>query len=168
MKLKIKLIISTIIILIATILFSLSSYIKNIYNDVTFEQLIFSLKFAEGTSSDVIINGVKYCLPIIIVLTIFLASPYIIKLKKVTNIKIELKKVSKIIKLQILPIKNSIVYSIIVMLILCFYSLDSIGLLDYIISQNQSTSIFEDYYVNPNEIELIFPEKKQNLIYIYI
>mgnify|MGYP006954074656 CR=1 FL=1 len=160
MKLKIKLIISTIIILIATILFSLSSYIKNIYNDVTFEQLIFS--------SDVIINGVKYCLPIIIVLTIFLASPYIIKLKKVTNIKIELKKVSKIIKLQILPIKNSIVYSIIVMLILCFYSLDSIGLLDYIISQNQSTSIFEDYYVNPNEIELIFPEKKQNLIYIYI
>ena len=31
-----------------------------------------------------------------------------------------------------------------------------------------TSTIFEDYYVNPKDVEITFPENKKNLIYIYM
>ena len=45
---------------------------------------------------------------------------------------------------------------------------DSISLGSYIVSQIQSSDFIEENYVDPGEIELHFPEKKRNLIYIYM
>ena len=45
---------------------------------------------------------------------------------------------------------------------------ESISLGNYIVSQIQSSDFIEENYVDPREIELHFPEKKRNLVYIYM
>ena len=45
---------------------------------------------------------------------------------------------------------------------------ESISLGNYIVSQIQSSDFIEENYVDPGAIELHFPEKKRNLIYIYM
>lgn len=170
MKSKINKIINTILLgillLTAITIFAVSLYIKNVFGNAQFEQLLFSLQFAEGTSNDVIIDGVKYCLPIIIILSIVLIIPVIIRLKKNTFLKINIKK--KELKFQLFPLNHRIIYTLIVFLLLTIYSFDSIGFFDYLIKQNQSSHLFEDYYINPDEVKITFPEEKQNLIYIYL
>ena len=39
---------------------------------------------------------------------------------------------------------------------------------DYVRHQLSTTTIFDDYYVDPAAVELSFPEKKRNLIYIFV
>ena len=45
---------------------------------------------------------------------------------------------------------------------------ESISLGSYLLSQIQSSTFIEDHYVDPKGIELHFPEKKRNLVYIYM
>ncbi len=42
------------------------------------------------------------------------------------------------------------------------------GLDDYIRARLDSTTLFEDYYVDPNEVDITFPEEKRNVIYIFL
>ena len=39
---------------------------------------------------------------------------------------------------------------------------------NYLYNQTHPSHLYETSYVNPNEVELIFPEKKRNLIYIFL
>lgn len=48
------------------------------------------------------------------------------------------------------------------------YGLYGIGFFDYIFSSFKTTSIYDEEYVDPNEVKLTFPEKKRNLIYIVL
>lgn len=41
-------------------------------------------------------------------------------------------------------------------------------MVDYVVSQNVNSQIYEDYYVNPKNAQITFPEKKKNLIYIFM
>ncbi len=43
-----------------------------------------------------------------------------------------------------------------------------LGVVEYIRSSKERSSYIEDNYVDPNEVELTFPEKKRNLIYLYL
>lgn len=168
MKSKIKKIISITLIVIATILFALSLYIKNKFGDAKIEQLLLSLMDATGTSNDVIIDGIKYCLPIVLILSIVLVLPIFIKHNKDIKLKIFLKRnKKKNFKIKLFPIPN-IIYSVIIFIILVIYSFNSMGAFEYINNQIHSTKIFDDYYVNPSEVSLTFPKEKQNLIYIYM
>ncbi len=42
------------------------------------------------------------------------------------------------------------------------------GLDDYIRARLDSTTLFEDYYTDPNDVEITFPEQKRNVIYIFL
>lgn len=154
------------ILIISIIIFAISLYIKNIFGNAQFEQLLFSLQFAEGTGNDVIIDGAKYCLPVIIILAIILLLPLLFRSKKITFLKLNLK--DHQFKFQLWPLKHRIIYTLIIFLVLTTYSFNSIGLFDYLISQTLSSDLFENYYVNPKEIKMTFPDEKQNLIYIYL
>lgn len=41
-------------------------------------------------------------------------------------------------------------------------------LMEYIQYTKEETSLYEDYYVDARDVDIIFPEKKRNLIYIYM
>lgn len=44
----------------------------------------------------------------------------------------------------------------------------NLGLFEYIYHQMKTTEIYDEYYVNPKDVEITFPQKKRNLIYIYM
>ena len=53
--------------------------------------------------------------------------------------------------------------------IFTFYQVEiNLGLLDYFRYQGEDSTFVEDNYVDPAAAELTFPEKKRNLIYIYL
>lgn len=43
-----------------------------------------------------------------------------------------------------------------------------VGMWDYIDHLGEVSTFYEDYYINPKDVAITFPEKKRNLIYIYL
>ncbi len=168
MKSKIKKIISILLIFISTLLLTIALYIRNVFGNAQFEQLMYSLRYSEGTSSEVFIDACKYCLPKCLILSIILILPFIIKYKTNIYLKLELKKKNKSKKILLYPFKHYLLYSFIIFIALITYCLSSIGTFDYLIKSNQSSSFIEDNYVDPNTVKLDFPQDKQNLIFIFM
>lgn len=153
MKEKRRIIIYTILIVLACIIISLCLFAKNQFGNPQYEQLIFSLLLSKGSSWDVIFSGVLYCLPIVLVGSLcFLPFLYI----DLTKLKINFFKFYKGLYTSIIFIGSLI------------YAFNSIGLFSYLYAQTKQTSLFDNYYVEPKEELLTFPEKKKNLIYIAV
>ncbi len=51
---------------------------------------------------------------------------------------------------------------------LTWYSVCKAGLDAYLAARMDQTTLFEDHYVDPDTVEITFPEEKRNLIYIYL
>lgn len=166
MKLKIKKIISSFIIVLSFTILAITLYIRDIFGNAKFEQLIYSLLYAEGTSNDVVLNALKYCVPIIIFLSIIFIFMIVKDSSKITKIKIIIR--NKNYSFKIFPIKNKLIYSTILLIVILSYSSHSIGLFEYIKNQTIKTTIYEKYYINPETTKLEFPENRRNLIYIYL
>lgn len=58
--------------------------------------------------------------------------------------------------------------SLTLLISLTWYSVCRTGLDTYIAARMDQTTLFEDHYVDPDSVEITFPEKKRNLIYIYL
>lgn len=49
-----------------------------------------------------------------------------------------------------------------------WYAIDRLGIVEYFRYQSEESYLIEENFVDPNSIALTFPEKKKNLIYIYL
>lgn len=67
-----------------------------------------------------------------------------------------------------ISLKLKLVYAIIILSVSLWLLLSSFGVYGYIKSLSATSRIFEEHYVNPESATLIFPEKKRNLVYIYL
>ena len=170
MKKKISKALYILLIIIFIVIFYLALYLKNKFSSITTEQILYSLLYSEGTGFEAIENGLIYVLTrtIITLIIILIIKKLISKLKYsvLINIKINKKKKSfEVFKLNFLR-------KTIILLFLIFISLFSmfkaLKIDEYIKLQNTSSKIFEDYYVDPNEVSISMPDEKQNLIYIYV
>ena len=65
------------------------------------------------------------------------------------------------------PILSSVI-SMVLVVALLFTAGNNIGLFHYIWAKNQLTEFYELEYVDPNTVDITFPEEKRNLIYIYL
>ena len=54
------------------------------------------------------------------------------------------------------------------MLVLIIYAFYNYDIFSFVRNQFEESSFIEDEYINPNDVELTFPEEKRNLIYIYL
>ena len=66
------------------------------------------------------------------------------------------------------PLKFKLSYAIIVFLISIWILLGSFGVFGYLRSIALSGQIYEQHYIEPSKVNLVFPEHKRNLIYIYL
>lgn len=109
-------------------------------------------------------DSVRYVIIGTFVSLSFISLPLIAG-KVFTSFKLQFKIFNKNIKLFPFSLKW---YSIFILIcaILCFFR--QIGIKDYILNQFSKTNIYEDYYVSYEDGMVDFPEKKRNLIYIYI
>ena len=160
---KVNLVLASIFIILFFAVFYMVSY----YNNVPPEQLMFHLQVPLGGTSFAMIKDIvlKIIVPIIlsIVILIELATSHkdklILEYKNkeiftITPLKLDLKIISLIIIIAIVAI-------------LMFFS-KKYNLTNFIQSQFVTSSFIEDNYVNPATVKIDFPDKKKNLIYIYI
>ena len=171
MKNKIKTMVKIFILLFFSICIVGSNYFVNNFRDQSFEEIIFHLiSGVGGTSSSVVFDIIKKCFVLICIITIvlyFLQSNNFFKTNKYLKVKIK----GKEKKICIYPIKFIQKYKK-----LFFFLLEIIAIIcvvksfkidNYLKNQFQRTKIFDEYYMQGENVNITFPEEKRNLIIIF-
>lgn len=136
-----------IMLFIAILLILSIEWLYNTTGNLTIEQLIFHLKVPiEGTNTSMVWKYIIQVIPLSIVLTIIITTI----VKKLAKIKI-LKHLDKIILLA----------SIIFVLVRA-------NVIGYVANQIMASKFIEENYVSVTEEDIVFPEEKNNLIYIFL
>ena len=169
-KIKISSVFIFVFFTLALIIFYVTNYINESFSNITVDQLLYSLKSAEGTSSTIIYNGALYVLkhiwPIYLICVIFIIlSKIFIKTKTYLNIYIKNKKFR--INMFPIPIFLKFMFSVFLFYLSLNYVYTESNLSNYFDS-NRKTNLFNTYYTDPLNIEISTPKNKKNLIYIYV
>lgn len=163
----VKVIIGTLFLLLANILF-IGMYQMNIlFANVDFAEIIFNLKMPlAGAQTNSIFAAFSQCKYIIIFLTVIGLIPAI-KSDSVHCLVLHIWKKSFSIPLNLweryyLPFTSFLLVAAIT------YGAVSLDVPSYITSRLHHSNLYEKYYVNPSTAEITFPKKKRNLIYIFM
>ena len=165
MKKKIICIIIVLLILISFIATVSLEWLYNTFGHLTMDEIIFHLKVPmEGTNSDAIFNYLITCIPIILISTVVISFLLIYPILKDIKIKGNIIYTSKKKKTAWINLTLSIL--ILVVSIIRIFTVTDIK--DYIKNQLDTSEFIEKEYIDPRNVKIEFPEKKRNLIYIYL
>ena len=168
----IKLFFNFVIIFIALIIiFSTNWTIKNCQFD-NFDQILFTLNSSVTTASNSMVNDFivdNILVPFIITIVILIINlliKYIFR-KKNAYLTITIIKLNKTIKLNFKTIlKLLLLFSLFGYSI--YYAISNLYIFNYIKYSYIESNFFEVSYKDPKTVELEFPKKKRNLIYIFL
>lgn len=128
------------------LLMFLESWIYEEFGFVSIESVIFQMKAPMiGTNSDYYISFLQF----VFLPSIIIAGAMIFFIKRIKN-------------------NYMLIIGTIVMLGGIIYFGNEMRVVPYIIHQFSTTQLYEEYYVDPNEVDIEFPKEKRNLIYIYM
>ena len=137
------------------ILYNLGNWVLDTWGLLSIDEIIFHLKVPlEGTNSDVVLDGINACVPLA-VLVLFLAIFLIIVLKNKHG--------------------KCMISLFLIAVIACgsagkaaYKVYDELDVKEYLASQKKESHFIEQNYVDPRTTKITFPDKKRNLIYIYL
>jgi len=157
-----------ILLFIAILAFMSALWYINMYGNVGFAAIIFTLTAENGGAVEkniLLTYSLKALLPSII-LTFLVMFFLWAKPKK----SLLVKSIAKDKTYTIFPFSRRIAIIISIVLILSFLITASlmVSLPQYLISSFEKTNIYDKEYVDPNSVEITFPEEKRNLICIYL
>lgn len=154
MKEKTAKIIIVTFVLIASILTVSITWLYANFGNLSMEEIVFHLKVPmEGTSTDMIWKYIIECPWKILALTVLISVLLIKSIKKSEDKKITRRTVRISVIIFVVSIVNALVVT------------DLIG---YIADQINHSQFIANEYVNPEEVNIEFPEQKRNLIYIFL
>jgi len=149
------------LILLGFLCFFSAAWYVRVYGRIGFDSILFTLTSSlSGTQSTLIQEYLLHAaLPAVLFSTgisLFLFLPW--------------RSFPRSRKLQLLPVRRSIAVGISVVLsfVLIIHAAFNVELVEYIINRIQTSPLYESEYVDPNSVQIRFPEKKRNLIYIYL
>ncbi|MBR2679045.1 MAG: LTA synthase family protein [Bacilli bacterium] len=122
--------------------------------DETLFQLTTPIKSAESSIITTYLTD-SFCIALLASIIIYIMIIFITK--KVKN-KHNSKKINTITVTILLIIATIIIY-------VC---LDKIGFIKYTKNQFRESNFIKENYTNPKKVDITFPEKKRNLVYIYV
>lgn len=141
------------------VLFGTISYFTNTWKELTYQEILFHLKTSiEGTNPDMVISGlVHYGIPMLLLFIVLVVILHIVKKKKP-----KIKMIVAAGMLLVLLVAN-------IFNIIRFNNKTNV-ITDFINSKKGITGpdFVGENYVDPATVSLTFPEKKRNLIYIYL
>lgn len=169
-KNKIKSIMFWVVSSILLIILLVSIYINKTFSNVTFDQLIYSLKSSVGTSPEAISGGFKFVFWYYILILVITISIIKFFRRNANKYFINMCYKNKKYNIQCYPIKKiyKIIMYILFVIVSIFLSLKNFKVFEYIKFQISSSKIFEEYYVDSSKAKIESPENKKNLIYIYV
>ena len=144
-----------IISVLGFILYNLGKWVLDTWGLLSIDEIIFHLKVPlEGTNSDVVLDGINACVPLA-VLVLFLAIFLIVGLKNKHG--------------------KCMIALFLIAVIACgsagkaaYKVYDELDVKEYLASQKKESHFIEQNYVDPRTTKITFPDKKRNLIYIYL
>ena len=144
-----------IISVLGFILYNLGNWVLDTWGLLSIDEIIFHLKVPlDGTNSDVVLDGINACVPLA-VLVLFLSIFLIIGLKNKHG--------------------KCMIALFLVAVIACgsagraaYEVYDELDVKEYLVSQKEESHFIEQNYVDPRTTKITFPDKKRNLIYIYL
>lgn len=146
-----------IIIISLSIAFFLTISISWLYANfgyLTLEEIVFHLKVPmKGTSTDMIWKYLKQCPWKIIALTIIVSILLIKRMKESDNLK---------------DIKISVGIATLLFIVSITHIVIATDIVGYVYNQTNKSTFIAEEYVNPEEVNIQFPEQKRNLIYIFL
>ena len=173
-KFKILIIIRNILYFLLLLLVLFSIFVKKEFYNVSFEQLLFSTFNTTGANYEIVWRGFKFIFgwSFFIVLIMFVIKKIYnyLKIAVIFKFKIKGKKIKKEFKFNLfeMTLVRHIILFVLIMIVGIYSSISLINLDSYIKAQLKNTEFFERYYVNPKKVDVEFPNKKRNLIYIYV
>lgn len=140
-----------ILLYIASLVIAGITYVKKYFPLVNFEQILYGLTNMKGSSASGIVDGTIFTFSVGTLIFLILLVIYILlhNSKKVILIRIKY-------------------YSGLILLGSLIFALYAIGVFEYEINLFKQTKIYNKYYVDGNGVDITFPDKKQNLIFIYM
>ena len=140
-----------ILLYIASLVIAGITYVKRYFPLVNFEQILYGVTNTKGSSSSGIVDGTIFTFSVGTLIFLILLVIYILlhNSKKVILIRIKY-------------------YSGLILLGSLIFTLYAIGVFEYEINLFKQTKIYDKYYVDGNDVDITFPNKKQNLIFIYM
>ena len=144
-----------IISVVGLILYNLGNWVLETWGLLSIDEIIFHLKVPlEGTNSDVVMDGVRACLPMAVIV-LFVCIFLIIGLKS--------KRLHCMIALLLIAVIScgSAAKS-------AYRVYDELDVKEYLTSQKKESHFIEQNYVDPRTTQITFPEQKRNLIYIFL
>lgn len=144
-----------IISVLGFILYNLGNWGLDTWGLLSIDEIIFHLKVPlDGTNSDVVLDGINACVPLA-VLVLFLSIFLIIGLRNKHG--------------------KCMIALFLVAVIACgsagraaYEVYDELDVKEYLVSQKEESHFIEQNYVDPRTTKITFPDKKRNLIYIYL
>ncbi len=140
--------------------------------EVSFEEILFTITSPlEGSDVSFLDEAVEYVTPdLLSIIGVFIMVLLIVVLLRVILIQIRIK-IGKIMwKVDLYWLLKLVCF--IVVFVSCFnsvsYAFESLELKEYVERKLDKTTIYEEYYVNPNDVVITSSDKPKNLIYIYL
>ena len=162
--------ISVILCFLSFILIESGNWLVKTFGDVAFEQYLFYLFGPkDGTNTNIFGQYFLECFLKVVLWTVLFAVIYFVLLRIFHSVRTSLK-----IRLGRRYLRWNLSFSTLVLIgsILFFVTSgfvfsNTVGLHDYLVNQTSFSTIYEDYYVDPNG-KVTFPEEKRNVIIIYM
>ncbi len=149
----------------ALCLFSANWYIT-VYGDLGFDSILYTLfnglgGVQGGLLTDYALKGI---LPTLLVTAL---GTFLLFYKSKKQLKISFKDKKEF---RIFPFYKtvSLLVSAVLFLTMTFTAADKVRLFEYVKNSTSQTKLYDEKYVDPLTAEIKFPEKKRNLIYIYL
>ena len=158
------------------ILFSfLARWLLNTWGNISMEGIVFHLKVPlTGTSNEYIYGFILNVLIPTFILYIIIYIFILLVLKNYLIFEIIIKKINKKIYFNLFGIHSKIYYQVVFLLSIFIinisigYVIGKLDIKEYLKNQMTNSPFIEENYINPDDVNLIFPKNKQNLIYIFL
>lgn len=161
--------------LIVIIICLSSNWLLTNYGNVTVDELLFHIFVPITTAESSLINSfiIKSLIPSLIISFLFFAISYCIikEIRKYNYYELVIKIRHKNFSFNIGRNRLHLLFilvEIFIALYIIFISMDRLHIFEYIKEQRKNSTFIEENYVDTKRSNLIFPDKKRNLIYIYV
>lgn len=166
-KIKNGIVVPFIVTAVGVVMIAACLWMRNHYN-IQLDEIIYTLTNSlEGADTTIVQNGVKDCLPMVILVLAFFTVVFVIARQNgfETFLNIRIANIRKTINL-------SRYHNIIIAMTVLVYALLNVivqyDVLGYIKINLSKTTIYEDYYIAPDTVQITNDGQKRNLIYIYM
>lgn len=161
------------LLLLAAVFLTANQYKSTHFKDSQIDEIIFYFTNGlAGGKSDNIWEAVFKNIPLALIAFTVMSLPVIDKAwsysHRLTNrLRNKLKKPEKPAR-RAIRLRYKFAYALVAFVLSFTLLLQSFGVPAYAYALMQSTKLYEEYYVNPKTAKLTFPDKKRNLIYIFM